>query len=331
MLSRDELERIFISGRQQPVFLDFNPPQSVIKSKSIQNREIATRRSLEEEILDEIAGLEGSPSFSVISSMVASLKKYHLLPEFSGIGVEVGAGLGLLSAAMVRHDEKNLISGIIALEAGKPFVEEGIRMAARATLGDQAFRIMPCYGSFDQIFVESNSVDFIIQIEALHHADELGPPVAEGFRILKTGGFFVSIDRSWPDEVHRKVLEELLDHQYSKEWLATKGFPSDTPFSRRDNGEHEYKDIDWESAFKSAGFVSKKIVHLHPEFKLWHFKKRVVGLLKLNSFARIKVPSRRGIFRGFIMQKTKFNFIDAGAVLESSHPRPLTVSVWQKL
>jgi SAM-dependent methyltransferase len=203
-------------------------------------------------------------------------------------------------------------------------------MAAQKSLRDQAFRIMPCYGSFDHISVESNSVDFIIQIEALHHADELGPPIIEGFRVLKSGGFFVSIDRSWPDAVNRNVLDELLDHRYSKEWLVEKGFPSDKPFSRRDNGEHEYHDLDWENAFKSAGFVSEKIVHLHPKFKLWHFKKRIVGLLKLNGIARIKVPSRSGIFRGYVMQKTNLNLLKAGAVLGSLHPRPLTVSVWQK-
>ena len=313
MLTKEELEALFIKEGVRAPFLDFMPRSAIVASKPITSRESATRKSLEKEVLNEIAGLEGSPSFEVINSLVESLKGARILPELSGIGVEVGSGLGLLSAACINQDSANQIVGILAIEAGFPFVETGIKL-----------------GSFDEIGIEAGVIDFVIQIEALHHADDLIPPIVEAHRILKSGGFFISIDRSWPNEVERSVLEELLDHQYSSEWLKTKGFPSDKPFSRRDNGEHEYRDQDWERAFERAGFISKRITHLHPQFKVWHFKKRLVGAVNLNRAAKIKVPSRSGVFRGFILGKLRTNHRLFGGLLESAHPRPLTVSVWQK-
>jgi SAM-dependent methyltransferase len=330
MLTKEELEALFIKEGVRAPFLDFMPRSAIVASKPITSRESATRKSLEKDVLNEIAGLEGSPSFEVINSLVESLKGARILPELSGIGVEVGSGLGLLSAACINQDSANQIVGILAIEAGFPFVETGIKLASQSTLGDKSYKIVPCYGSFDEIGIEAGVIDFVIQIEALHHADDLIPPIVEAHRILKSGGFFISIDRSWPNEVERSVLEELLDHQYSSEWLKTKGFPSDKPFSRRDNGEHEYRDQDWERAFERAGFISKRITHLHPQFKVWHFKKRLVGAVNLNRAAKIKVPSRSGVFRGFILGKLRTNHRLFGGLLESAHPRPLTASVWQK-
>ena len=331
MLTRDELKSNFASESERPLYLDFKPRITIVGSKPIESREAATRKSLQLDNIDDIAGLEGSPSFEVVNSLVKVLKDARILPKLTGIGVEVGSGLGLLSAALIRQDNFGGITGILAVEAGLPFVETGIKLAAQSTLGNQAIKIMPCYGSFDQLAIESNAVDFIVQIEALHHADDLGPPLTEAHRILKPGGFFVSIDRSWPNNVSTIVLEELLDHRYSSEWLEVKGFPSDKPFSRRDNGEHEYRDLEWENAFKNAGFTSKRISHLHPPFKLWHFKKRSVGILKLNRLARIKIPSRSGLFRGFILEKINLKFLRIGGLVGTKHPRPLTVSVWQKI
>jgi SAM-dependent methyltransferase len=321
---------MFGSERNDITYINFATRDEISKSKSIQSRELATRKSFEQNVLEKIAGLEGSPSFEVIKSLVKTLSTSQVLPRLSGIGLEMGSGLGLLSSAVIENDEEELIAGILAVEAGLPFVETGIQFAAETTLGNLAHKIIPCYGSFDEIRVESNSIDFILQIEALHHADSLMPPIVEGYRILKDKGYFISIDRSWPNGVKNEVLEELLNHEYSTEWLDAKGFPSELPFSRRDNGEHEYRDLEWESAFMSAGFIRIHIRNLHPRFNLWHVKKRLAGLLGLNRFAKIKIPSRHGIFRGIFLDFFRMNLVGKHAVLKNDHPRPLTVSVWRK-
>ena len=330
MLSRQQLESLFMSNGSPIRSINFGMRKEISESKPIQNREVATRKSLEQDVLQNIAGLEGSPSFEVVKSLVKTLSDTRILPQLSGLGLEMGSGLGLLSAAVIENDDQGSIIGILAVEAGIPFVETGIRLAAETTLGNLAYKIIPCYGSFDKVDVESSSIDFIIQIEALHHADNLMSPIAEAYRILKTNGLFISIDRSWPNNVKSEVLEELLDHQYSKEWLDVKGFPSEVPFSRRDNGEHEYRDSDWESCFRNVGFDCVQVRHLHPEFKLWHLKKRIAGIFRLNKIAQIKIPSRPGIFRGLLLEILHLKFLKMRAVIKTDHPRPLTVSVWRK-
>jgi SAM-dependent methyltransferase len=330
MLSRQQLEALFVYEGASTRSINFGVRKEISESGPIQSREVATRKSLEQDVLQNIAGLEGSPSFEVIKSLVKTLSDTRVLPQLSGVGLEMGSGLGLLSAAVIENDDRGSIIGILAVEAGAPFVESGIRLAAETTLGNLAHKIIPCYGSFDEVQVESNSIDFIIQIEALHHADTLSPPLIEANRILKTNGVFISIDRSWPNSVKNEVLTELLDHQYSKEWLDAKGFPSKEPFSRRDNGEHEYRDSDWELSFRETGFECIQIRHLHPQFKIWHLKKRIVGMFGLNGIAKIKIPSRHGIFRGLLFEALHLKSLGLGAVIKTAHPRPLTVSVWRK-
>jgi len=330
MLSRLEIEKIFTLIDHQPKFIDFKPAIGIINNRAIKNREIATKKSFGNQSLDLIAEQEGSPSFEIINSLIKTLEEAKIIPKLSGIGVEMGSGLGLLSAALINQDESDSITGILAVEAGLPFVEEGIRRASKIVLGNKAFKIMPCYGSFDAIAIESNSIDFVIQIESLHHADNLLPPLVESYRILKNGGYVMSIDRSWPNKVDRKVLVELLDHEYSKEWLDLKGFPSNEAFSRRDNGEHEYLDLDWENSFKQAGFRCIAIRHLHPKISVKQLIKRFVCFFKLNHMCKIKIPSRSGVFRGFLQANLCLNIFGKKTIVVVKHPRPLTVSVWQK-
>jgi SAM-dependent methyltransferase len=328
MLSRQELEDLFNLAKNQPEYLNFSTRNEISSSKAIQNREFATEKSLENDFLDKIAGLEGSPSFDVINSLILKLRDFNILPKLFGIGLEIGSGLGLLSLSFLKQDYDNKIQGIVAVEAGRPFVQTGIKLAARQILKDQAFKIIPCYGSFDQLLIGDETIDFILQIEALHHADELLPPIIESHRILVKGGFFISIDRAWPNEVDRDVLEELLNHQYSKEWLDAKGFPSHEPFLRRDNGEHEYRDMDWKRSFEEAGFTLLSINHLHPKFKIKDFIKRIIGILGINKLFAIKIPSRKGVFRGFLFGY--FKKAQIKRLVITQHPRPLTISIWMK-
>jgi hypothetical protein len=57
----------------------------------------------------------------------------------------------------------------------------------------------------------------------------------------------------------------------------------------------------------------------------------LLGLFKLSKVFKIKIPSRTGIFRGALFNLVGFKSLNFGSVLRSEHPRPLTVSVFQKL
>jgi len=328
MWTRNQLLEFFAPSKERPAYLDFFPKDEIRQSGAIRSREVATVRSLQESDLREVAALEGSPSFETIVSMLDSISELNSLPKLSGIGVELGSGIGLLSAAILSADDEEVISGILALEAGLPFIQEGIERTSRAVLGENFVKIMPCYGSFDKIEVESESIDFILQIEALHHADSLNPPLREAFRILKKEGYLISIDRSWPNGVKDSTLKELLDHEYEKEWLIKKGFPSEKPFTRRDNGEHEYRDFEWKNSFEEAGFEIVSMDFIHPKIEKFHLMKRFVTLLRLTRILRVKIPSRGGLLRAFLHQHLFVKI--PGRLSVTAHPRPLTVFVLKK-
>lgn len=330
MLSRNEIEGYFENIESQPAFLNFGTRFEVSNSKPIISREKATIHSFNEESVDKIAGLEGSPSFETILSTIEVLKASGLLPKLSGIGVEIGSGIGLLSAAILTLDVDREIKGIIALEASLPFVETGINITRNDILQTDKIRLLPCYGSFDSMDIENESIDFILQIEALHHADSLQPPITESFRILKKTGQFVSIDRSWPDNTNSDSLIQLLDHEYPEKWLLEKGFPSDAPFTRRDNGEHEYLDCQWKSAFEAAGFSLQTFTGIHPKIEFWQLGKRFIGIIGLQKLFSIKIPSRPGVFRALIFMNFPRLCSILGGQLVVNHPRQLTVSIWEK-
>lgn len=329
LIDKNALEKLFIQNSFQPDFVDLGIKGDNFVREPIIKREISTLNSFKQNSLSDIASAEGSPSYETIKDLVKLLKSESILPELSGYGVELGSGIGLLNAAIIDQDDQSKIRGILAVEAVLPFVEFGIKFMAREILGIEQYKMIPCYGSFNSMNIADNSIDFIIQIEALHHADYLLPPISESFRILKEGGFFVNIDRSWPNETQRAVLEELLNHKYSKDWLIQKGFPVGT-FTRRDNGEHEYIDSEWESAFKKSGFTRKRLIHLHPELTLHHILKRIICLFKLTRIFGIKINSRNGLIRSFWIYKLKLKIAKFSSVIISPHPRPLTISIWQK-
>jgi SAM-dependent methyltransferase len=328
MWTRSELLALFAKDAIQPAYIEFGVPDSISLSKAIQNREVATTKSLNETSLSDVAGLEGSPSFDVIDSMWTSISSSSVMPELSGIGLELGSGIGLLSAAVISADVRRSIVGIIAVEAGAPFVRDGIRRASKEVLQQDSDKILPCQGTFENLEIESESVDFILQIEALHHAEMLEPALREAHRVLKKGGHLISIDRSWPNPVKSEVLEELLDHEYEKEWLIKKGFPHEEKFTRRDNGEHEYRDFEWNAAFNSAGFSVIEMKFIHPQPEKFHILKRLICLVGIHNFVGIKIPARTGLIRSLVQQITKLKI--SGAMTITRHPRPLTVITAKK-
>jgi len=316
------------SGR--PNFLDFLPPERYVKGLAIGSREQAIEKALNLNDLNSIVGVQGLPPFQVLRDVLDELSDLNALPILEGTGIELGAGLALLSIAFLERDLNREIKGIVALEAVKPFVEKGIQKAGAQILGERSCCLLPCYGIFEEIPVEDQTFDFALQIESLHHAENLDNAVRELSRILKKGGVIVSFDRSWENSTRPEVLEELLDHEYSKDWLKTKHFAHEKKFTRRDNGEHEYTDNDWIQTFKKHDLSLIKLVHLHPKVETWHVKKRIASLLHISRLLGIKINSRPGVIRGWIGQKIGKGSRIHSNLLVSPHPRPLTMFVFKR-
>lgn len=331
MLSRNQINWYFENLQNQPKFINFSPTFEIANSMPIIYREIATKHSFLGDSVDAIAGLEGAASFTTLVSVIELLVELKLIPQLSGIGVELGSGIGLLSAAILQLDKQKEIQGILAIEASLPFVLEGIDIVRKQILKEDSKKIIPCYGTFEYIGLEDKSIDFIVQIEALHHANNLKIAAEESFRIINSGGYVISIDRSWPDNTNPRELEELLNHPYPIEWLIEKGFPAGRPMTRRDNGEHEYLDCDWKQAFGDTGFALETYLRLHTKIQLWHIVKRIIGLIGLSKLLRFKIPATPGLIRGFLFQKSPYLANKLGGVIVVPHPRNLTLSVWKKL
>jgi len=328
--NNQSLTDIFKDKIKESSFLDFSPPESLVQGLAISSRELAIEKGLNLNDLDSIAGVQGLPPLQILKSLIEQLDDAHLIPDLHGLGIELGAGLALLSIVLLERDTKRQIDGILALEAVKPFVERGIQKAGAEILGERKGSLLPCFGIFESIPVADETFDFALQIESLHHAEDLGVAVKELSRILKIGGVVFSLDRSWISSTKREVLDQLLNHEYSKEWLAAKHFPLGNRFTRRDNGEHEYTDQHWIETFRDNGLVLKRIVHLNPQIEMWHVKKRLVTCLKLTSLLGVKIESRKGILRSWFNQTLKRKPKIHSNLMVSPHPRPLTLFVFAK-
>lgn len=314
------------------VRLNLGIEDAILNRGDIVGREYATSFSLNGETLDVIIEKQGTSSVEVMSGLIDQLDRIGILPKFNGIGIELGSGLGILSASILKREEvSSQIKCIVALEAVRSFVDEGITLAGKTILGMDYFRLLPALGTFDDISIEDGSIDFALQVESFHHATSLDSVIPEVSRILKKGGILLSIDRSWPDSVSDEFINELLDHEYPKEWLAKKGYPPSIIKCRRDNGEHEYRDREWKTALASAGFQELIYQPIHPPLKLWNVVKRIATIAHLDRVLGIKAPARRGLLRGALASRLGINPVGVGGVLITNHPRPLIVKVFQRL
>jgi SAM-dependent methyltransferase len=328
--SLDKLKEYFRSEDNRPTYVDFLPSKGITDSLAISARESAIEKNLQLDDFEAMLRGQSLPPYKVLRQVLELLRSKRVLPPIEGVGIELGAGLALLSVALIQRDDQNLIEGIFALEAVKPFASKGIQRTSAEILGPQRFKIMPCYGVFEEILLADCTLDFACQIESLHHAEDLEIALKEVSRVLRPGAYLISIDRSWIDSVPTKVLDEMLDHEYSKQWLDAKKFNSESTFTRRDNGEHEYRDKDWKRAFERSGFTLVMEKHLHPDFKLWNAIKRLLGLLAISNLVGIKVKARPGTLRNFFAQNLGLRKSDYSNLIRSPHPRPLTVFVFQK-
>jgi SAM-dependent methyltransferase len=309
-------------------YLDFPIPQELSASDAITAREQATLKSLQEGNLDRVASIQGLPSIEIFEGLLIELMNLNILPKLNGIGIELGAGLGIFSSLIIKHNKN--VKGILSIEVCRPFAESGMGLTSDLILHENSNKVIPCHGTFDSIPISSGVVDFIIQIESLHHANTLDKPINESFRLLKPGGFFISIDRAWIDSIKDSTLNALLDHKYELKWLEHKGFDSNKIVTRRDNGEHEYRDREWQKAFLESGFKNLIYLPIHPKITNKFILKRLLTLLRINSLFGIKIPSRIGLFRGVISRAFHINPLKLKAQFISRHPRPLVISVWQK-
>lgn len=232
-----------------------------------------------------------------------SMAERHVLREpLQGVGIELGAGTGLLSSLVARWSG---VRAVLALEVCEGVARQITPKVARAVLDEEASKVVPVVGSFDDLCLADASLDFAVEIGSLHHSSDLPRTMAEVARVLKPGGTVLCFDRCHPDTLTDEQVEKMLDETYSREFLEGNGYPPERTLTRRENGEHEYRRFEWEAAFAGAGLVLERLVEFREPLK---FRHAVRGLLqplrgkRRDRFGR-KKPFGPGTARDYLRQR----------------------------
>lgn len=186
-----------------------------------------------------------------------------------GTGLDAGAGCGLLGSTVARYRE---VDTVYALEICETMVGRVMPKVARRVLGPDARKLVGVCGSFDDIELPAGSVDFIVEIDSLHHSDDLERTLRECARVLRPGGRMLCFDRCHPDSMTDQEIEGMLSQVYSEAFLKKNHYPLGIRLTRRANGEHELRLREWKAAFQAAGLkldgARKFVQQIRPELAL---------------------------------------------------------------
>jgi ubiquinone/menaquinone biosynthesis C-methylase UbiE len=176
-----------------------------------------------------------------------------------GKGAELGAGCGAVSNALLKLFPA--ITSIHAIEI-VPEVVRLLQQKVTQAAGNQA-RLIPVFGSFDEIKLPDASLDFAVEFDAFHHSNNLDVTLKETARVLKPGATLLIIDRVHYDSLSQVQREYLLAIEYPESFKKTHGLPVEARLTRRDNGEHEIRRSEWRQALNASGFEIEHMVLYH--------------------------------------------------------------------
>ena len=202
--------------------------------------------------------LESYVYFTVaeMKEMVAlALRHLHGEP-LRGVGLDLGSGSALLASVVAR--EKS-VEAVLAIEICEQAATLLMPKVASWVMGKDAHKVIPVVGSFNDLRLPNESIDFAVEIDSFHHSNDLALTFRECARVLKPGGTLLCFDRVWPNEHPDDDLKRLLEVIYPPAYLVAHGYPADLVLSRKANGEHEYKLAQWQQAFRTAGFDLVKL------------------------------------------------------------------------
>lgn len=186
-----------------------------------------------------------------LENLFEFVQRKILKEKIKGVGLEVGAGPATFSSVLAKRKP---VEKIYAVEVCGPIVELLMPKVTRYILGNKENKVVGAVGSFDDIELPDESVDFIFDFFSLHHSGNLEKTFKECFRILKRNGFIFCFDKARPDYFTEEDLNELLDAEYTEKDKIIFGWPFNKRLTRRMNGEKEYRLKDWKRSFSQAGF-----------------------------------------------------------------------------
>jgi SAM-dependent methyltransferase len=175
-----------------------------------------------------------------------------VVDTFRGVGVDLGGGVGCISASIATFPS---VDRIYCVEIVESAVTLAHPVVVGTILGPARSKVVSVVGDFDRLELPAESLDFAVIWDALHHSRDPVATLRECRRALKPSGRLVVVDRGHNNAVRDEEINRMLGIQYSREWLIKNYRDPDVPFTRREYGEHEYRWHEWEAFFGAAGFT----------------------------------------------------------------------------
>ena len=214
----------------------------------------------------------------------------NIYDSFKGLGVDLGGGIGLVSSVIAK---KKNVKNIYCVEIVKNAVEFCQPKITKKVLGENFKKVISVNGSFDELNIKDNSVDFCVAWDSMHHSRNILKTLMEIRRVLKRHGKFIVIDRAHNNETTNKEINRMLNIVYPKSFLKENYLPLNKILTRKMNGEHEYRFFEWEKFFRKSKFkILKKIIFKESKVKDIKNKRRNLEKkvdFKVGSFNKKKI------------------------------------------
>jgi SAM-dependent methyltransferase len=204
-------------------------------------------------------GVAPDITIEAVFSLLSFINKKLLPGVFKGVGVEVGAGCGFFSSLLAKIPE---VDKIYSVEVSKPIVENLMPEITSTFAGGNEGKIIPCVGDFSHMNIEDTEVDFIFDFFSLHHSDDLNITFKEMARVLKPGGVIVCLDKARANSLSENDLNKLLDIEYDVDFKEFMGIDPTIKWTRRMNGEREFRLKDWFKYGEQANLKPHSFTHL---------------------------------------------------------------------
>jgi SAM-dependent methyltransferase len=150
--------------------------------------------------------------------------------------------------------KKGKVNNVYALEFDL-FSIQDLMPKVFSALDADTTKIQPTLGSYDDIKLQDNSLDFIFGMGAMHHSQNLFKTYKELYRVLKPGGRILLSDPGYSNALSLK------DEFYWRESLKV------DRAKNKDNGDQKFRVCQWEAYALEAGLEVS--TYVFDETSLW--------------------------------------------------------------
>ncbi len=172
--------------------------------------------------------------------------------SFKGNGVDLGSGVGCISATIATKEN---VKQIYSVELVESVVKLCQPIIIKKILNPKdRNKVISVIGDFDNLKLKDNSINFAVSWFSMHHSLDPVKTFKEANRVLKKGGRFIFADKFHNNNVPDSEIERMLNIVYSEDFLKKNFRPAGINLTRRENGEHEYRFFEWEKFIKKSGF-----------------------------------------------------------------------------